>query len=271
MLLALSGLLPVNAQSSKKARRSPADSVLLSQSRDGDYMVCKYLVKHDAEDCSDFAVRYRINLSTISPNLDDNNKELADLKAFMDSVANDPMIHINSVSITGYASPDGVEESNRKLAYARAVTLKNYLENKYNISNRYKIDMEGVVEDWIACEKALNKSNVTGRDKALAIIRSYEPKADKQRSLKAMPVVWNYLKGDVLPKLRYADVEFAYNRDEVVETRTRVNRPKPVVQPVAENDNCCCCGAVITETETVVEDLSNGLIVEMGDVDIDWY
>lgn len=270
MLLALCGLMPVNAQRGMRTGKSAADSVLLSQSRDGDYMVCKYLIKHDSEDCSDFAVRYRINLSTMSPNLDDNNRELADLKLFMDSVANDPKIHINSVSITGYASPDGIEASNQKLAYARAVTLKNYLESKYNISNRYKVDMEGVVEDWTACEKALDRSNVSGRDKALAVIRGREPKAEKQRSLKAMPVVWTYLKGDVLPKLRYADVEFAYNRDEVVETRTRVNRPKPVVQPVADN-KCCCCGAVINENEMVVEDLSNGLIVEMDEVDVDWY
>ena len=269
MLLALASLPTVSAQSRRTTARSAADSVLLSQSLDGDYMVRKYLVKHDSPGNSDFAVRYRINLSTMSPNLDDNNRELAGMKAFMDSLAGDPMIHLNSVKITGYASPDGVEASNKKLAYARAVTLKEYLENRYDIIKRYDVGLEGIVEDWAACEKGLERSNVAGRDKALALIRGGATMVEKQRTLKSMPAVWDYLKVNVLPKLRYADVEFAYNRDEVVVTRTLVNKPKPA--PVVADNKCCCCGAVVTETETFVEDLTNGLIVEMDEVDVDWY
>lgn len=261
-----------DAQNNRRGGRYGVDSVLLSQSCDGDYMVCKYLVRHNSEGNSDFAVRYRINLSTMSPNLDDNNRELAQLKLFMDSLSRDSMIRVRTVEITGYASPDGVEASNQQLAHARAVTLKNYLDGKYNLSKRYNVAIEGVVENWDACDKALGKSNVAGRDKALAVIRSRESKAEKQRDLKAMPAVWNYLKADVLPTLRYADVEFGYNRDKVVVTRTRMNKPKPATRPVVQNDDrCCCCGAVVTETDTFVEDMTNGIIVEMDEVDVDFY
>lgn len=269
MLLALAGLLPASAQRSGRVmRNSSADSVLLSQYRDGDYVVCKYIVKHGGEDNNDFTVRYRINLATISHDLDENDRELANLKLFMDSIANDPTIHVKRVDIKGYASPDGVESSNLKLAYARAETLKNYLESRYGISNRYKVETDGFVEDWQACESALGKSNVAGRDKALAVIRGKEPQTDKQRALKAMPAVWNYLKGNVLPKLRYADVEFAFNRDEIVEVRRRVEHPKPADPPA---NLCRCCGEMITATDTFIEDKTNGLIVEMDDVGADWY
>lgn len=262
--------MPANAQKNGKSMRSGADSVLLSQSREGDYMVRKYLVKHNSQDNSDFTVRYRINLSTISPNLDGNNRELADLKLFMDSLANDPMLHLNAIEIAGYASPDGSEESNRKLAYARAEALKEYLESNYKISSRYAVKLDGVVESWEACEKDLAKSGIAERDKALAVIRSRSSQSEKQRALKSMNSVWNYLKNNVLPKLRYAEVEFAYNRDRVVETRTLERLPQPAVQPVAEAERCCCCGAEIFETEAVTKDRTNGLIVEMGEVDIDW-
>lgn len=245
--------------------------MLLSQTRNGDYIVSKYLIKHDRQDNSDFAVRYRINLATLSTTLDDNNKELAELKAFMDSLDNDSMIHVNSVEITGYASPDGVEASNQKLAYARAQTLRDYLDSKYNLSKDYTVKMQGVVENWSSCEKALGKSSVDGRDKALNIIRGNGTQLEKQRSLKAMPAVWNYLKANVLPKLRYADVEFGYNRDRIVEVRKPVSRPKPAEQPAVAQNRCCCCGEVITETDTIIEDLSNGIIFEMGEVDVDFY
>lgn len=277
-LLALAVTAVAGAQGTKNKVAMKADSVLLSQSREGDFTVCKYLVKHDNQDNSDFAVRYRINLSTLSPNLDDNNKELADLKRFMDSLSQDAMIHLNSIEITGYASPDGIEANNQKLAYARGMTLKNYLDEKYGVSKKYKkVSVEGTVENWKACEKALAASNVNGRDKALAVIRGTDTPAEKQRALKAMPAVWSYLKANVLPKLRYADVEFGYNRDEIVEVRTRTEKPKPAPQakavPVANTnkDKCCCCGAVVTENVTFVEDLTNGIIVEMDDVDVDWY
>lgn len=271
LLLGIAPTASLNAQNNRNMMRSYPDSVLLSQTREGDYIVKKYLVKHDVQGNSDFAVRYRINLSTMSPNLDGNDKELAELKNFMDSIGNNSMIHINSVEITGYASPDGVEASNQKLADARAATLKNYLDTKYNLSKNHNIRMQGVVENWSACEKALNNSTLAGRDKALAVIRGRETQVEKQRALKSMPAVWDYLKVNVLPKLRYADVEFRYNRDQVVETRTLVTPPKPAPQPVVADNRCCCCGEIITETETVIEDLTNGIIVEMDEVDVDFY
>ena len=73
------------ASDCRRGGRHCCDSVLLSQKRDGNYMVCKYLVKHDRN--NDFAVRYRINLSTMSPTSDGNGSELAALNAFMDSLA----------------------------------------------------------------------------------------------------------------------------------------------------------------------------------------
>lgn len=264
MLLATAGLSHVNAQSYKAKQ----DSVLLSQSHEGDFMVRKYLVKHNGEEGnSEFAVRYRINLATLSTNLDDNNRELAELKAFMDTLSNNPAIHVNRVEITGYASPDGVEASNQKLAYARAETLKNYLDEKYCLSRSYKIGMQGIVESWDACEQSLANSGIADRDKALAIIRSTVTKAEKQRRLKAMAGVWNFLKANTLPKLRYADVEFGYNRDKVVEVRTLINRPKPETRPVVTEKRCCCCGEIITDSEICIENLNTGLIVEMSDVD----
>lgn len=268
LALSLPLVWSAGAQSPKSQMKSASDSVLLSQWRDGDYEVRKYLVKRKGGD-SDFSVRYRINLSTLSPNLDDNNKELAELKLFMDSLRDDSTIRVSKVEITGYASPDGNEASNKKLAYARAETLKNYLESKYGVSGKYNVAMDGIVEEWNACDKALSSSNVSGKEKALAVIRGKEPRADKERSLRSMGAVWSYLKTSVLPKMRYADVEFAYNRDRIVETRTLIKKPKVVAVPVA-NDKCCCCGAVVTENLTFVEDLTNGLIVEMDEVDVDW-
>lgn len=267
---------PGTASDCRRGGRHCCDSVLLSQKRDGNYMVCKYLVKHDRN--NDFAVRYRINLSTMSPTSDGNGSELAALNAFMDSLARDTTMHIHSVTITGYASPDGVESSNLRLANARAVNFKNYLDNRYGLSKKYKVNIEAVVDDWDSCLAALDRSKIEDSERAAAIIRSRESRADKQRSLKSMPKVWNYLAADVLPPLRQADIEFYYGQDGIAETRTRVAETRPaettaVAQKPRQHENrcCCCCGEVITSNVTCVEDMTNGLIVEMDDVDVDFY
>lgn len=277
--LAVCGFNGAFAQRYKTVSRHSADTVLLSQKRDGNYTVRKYLIKNDCDCNSDFAVRYRINLSTLAPNADGNGQELAALNSFMDSLVRDTMMHVRSVTITGYASPDGVEASNRKLAHARAVDFKNYLDKRYGLSKRYAVNIEAVVDDWDSCAKGLGNSKIADRDQAMTIIRSNDTKAEKERRLKAMPGVWNYLAVNVLPPLRQADIEFDYSRDDITETRVYNAPPKAVVvadksrkhaDAQCNTDKCCCCGEVITDRMTYVEDLTNGLIVEMGTVDIDY-
>ena len=273
--LALCGFNSTYAQRYKTVSRQTTDTVLLSQRRDGNYTVRKYLIKNDRDCNSDFAVRYRINLSTLLPSADGNGKELAALSSFMDSLARDSTMHVHSITITGYASPDGVEASNKKLARARAVDFKNYLDQRYALSEicNCNINIEAVVDDWDACVNGLRNSNVIDRDRAVSVIRSNSTRVEKERSLKAMPAVWNYLSANVLPALRQADIEFDYSQDNITETRTWIEQPKPTPapsKPKPQANRCCCCGEIITDRMAIIEDLSNGLIVEMGAVDIDW-
>lgn len=285
MSLVLCGAVESFAQNrySKSTPRNTSsngcDSVLLSQRRDGNYMVRRYRVKHDCDRNNDFAVHYRINLSTMSPTLGGNSSELAALNAFMDSLTRDSLIHVHSVTITGYASPDGLEASNLRLAKARAADFRNYLDKKYGLSNKYNVNIEAVVDDWDSCLSALDKSKIEGSDKAAAIIRRKDGMAAKERELKSMPQVWNYLAANVLPPLRQADIEFEYGRDDIAETRVLVAEKRPAARPApatkpqpqpVQNDRCCCCGEDMNANIVVVDDMTNGLIVEMGAVDIDY-
>ncbi|MBP3482301.1 MAG: hypothetical protein J6K28_02780 [Alistipes sp.] len=278
--LALCGISDAVAQNARPVSKPASDTVLLSQSRDGDYMVRRYLVKSNGGCNSDFAVRYRINLSTMSPSLSDNGVELSALNAFIDSLATDSMMHVRSVTITGYASPDGTETANMKLAHARAADFKKYLDNKYGLSSKYDVRVDAVVDGWDSCIDGIEASNLAQRKDAVAIIRSNDDMSVKQRKLKSMKGVWNYLASNVLPPLRQADIEFDYGRDDIAETRVLVARPVPaapaatatlVSRPATTDKSACPCGCAEQVTSVVlVEDMTNGLIIEMGEVDIDY-
>ena len=95
-----------------------ADTVMLSEATDGDYIVRRFLVKRQGD--TDYSIRYQINLASLSAALDGNSRELDGLNAFVDNLMRDTLMHVKSVEITGYSSPDGPRAFNETLARNRA-------------------------------------------------------------------------------------------------------------------------------------------------------
>ena len=93
----------------------------------------------------------------------------------------------------------------------------------------------------------------------------------KEVKLKAMNDVWNYLTTKVLPTLRRADVVFDYGRDQIIEKKVMVAKPAPkqAVQPKPAN-NCPCGCEVMTESVLIIDDGSNGMIIDMNAVGVDY-
>lgn len=111
--LSLCVLPSVHAQTKSSVQAPAADTVMLSQSRDGDYVVSRYLVKHNSGMSADFMVYYPMNVSKMTPAFSGNAAQLSSLKTFMGTLAADSMMHVKSVTVTGYSSPDGVEAATR--------------------------------------------------------------------------------------------------------------------------------------------------------------
>ena len=57
-----------------------ADTVMLSETTDGDYLVRRFIIKRPGD--TDYSVRYQINLAKLSSTLDGNSRELGDLDDF---------------------------------------------------------------------------------------------------------------------------------------------------------------------------------------------
>ena len=79
-----------------------ADTVMLSEATDGDYIVRRFLVKRQGD--TDYSIRYQINLASLSAALDGNSRELDGLNAFVDNLMRDTLMNVKSVEITGYSS-----------------------------------------------------------------------------------------------------------------------------------------------------------------------
>lgn len=228
-------------------------SILLTESVDGSHLVRKYLVRNTGD--AAYEVRYRIDAAQLSSDLSDNSQELSDLDAFIGSLPNDELRSIRRIVVTGYASPDGTQQLNERLARRRAEDFVAYLDNKYELTKNYGIVVEAQIATWDDVRELVAASDAPQRDAMLKVLDSDRSDAAKQAALKRQPAVWKYLASDVLPSMRRVDLGIEYAQDRIVELRTRLPRPKPQPAPQPAPRKKCCC--------TAVDDGSTGMIVEI--------
>lgn len=230
------------------------DTVLLSETVDGNYRVRRYRIERAGD--ADYSVLYRINVSTLAPKMGKNGEELDALNRFAQSLVQDTARQVRRVVVTGYSSPDGPRAFNERLAKARMQNFLNYVNGKYDLSNRYDVKSTWVAEDWEGCRLAVEQSSIPQKQEVLAILNGNDGPDDKEARLKRMPAVWEYMKVHILPPLRRAEVEVQYGSGTVFEQRTMIERPRcePVVEP--RKNECDPCDLIVDENIT-------GIIVEM--------
>lgn len=250
------------AQTRSTMSAPKADSVMLSETTDGDYLVRRYMVRSDSD--TDYTLRYKISTSTISTNFDGNPAEIKGLDNFIGSMDNDSLMHVRAITITGYASPDGPLALNQRLAKGRAQSLKAYVDKKYGLSKKYEISTSSEASDWNAAREAISRSNVPHKQEVLNIIDQRDAAPAIEQRLKAMPAeVWTYLAEQILPPMRYAEIVISYAEGRIVEQRTLIPQPEVIIVEEVEEicDPCACID---------VEESINGIIVEMPDVPVDF-
>lgn len=91
-------------------------------------------------------LNFRINKWDIVKDLGNNTNELATIKQTLDLVKNDPDVTITSITLHGYASPDGSYANNNKLSRNRTQALYNYLLKTYPIDKKL-FKVESTAED----------------------------------------------------------------------------------------------------------------------------
>ncbi|MEG2366089.1 MAG: hypothetical protein RSB29_04960 [Alistipes sp.] len=248
----------VGATAQNSATAPKTDTVILSKTIDGNYKVCRYVVRSESDE--GYALHFKINTAQLTPQLDGNNAQMEALAAFLGAADRDSLMHVRAVTITGYASPDGVVAQNNQLAARRAQSLMAYVDQKFGLSKRYKVTTAAVASDWSAARAAIAASEIPHKQQVLTIIDQRDAAPAKEHKLKAMPTSWRYLTAHILPPMRYADVMIDYTRGQLVVQRTLITQPQ-AAPVVVQKQGCCCVGYVVDDM---------GVVVEMRDVDVDF-
>lgn len=181
-------------------------------------------------------IDFPVGKTEIYPDYRSNATELAKIRATIDTVRNDADVTIRSLSIHGYASPEGPYELNQKLAHGRTEALKSYVDNLYHFAPG-QIATESTPEDWAGLRSWLEQSSLPDAQAIIAIIDSpREPDALEWVIKSQYPETYAYLKENVYPSLRHSDyrIEYTVRTYTSVDEIVRIARTHPQHLSLAE-------------------------------------
>ena len=155
-------------------------------------------------------VNFRVNKTDIVPDYMNNTVELRKILNSIDSVRLNKDATVDTIRLTGYASPEGPYKNNVRLAEGRTEAVRDYVKQLYDFPARVYFT-NSVPEDWDGLREYVAKSNLADRDAILAFIDERTPIEDRNDRLRALfPQSYRFLLENEYPWLRHTDYYIHY-------------------------------------------------------------
>lgn len=160
-------------------------------------------------------IDFPVNRTEINADYRNNAVELAKIAKTIDNVRSDKDVTISSISIKGFASPEGAYANNERLAKGRTESLVKYVDDLYKFPSSVKLMSDWEAEDWNGLKAYLEKSEVPGKAGIIDIIDSTLLPDEKESKIKkSYPADYAWLLANVFPGLRHSDYVIEYTIKE---------------------------------------------------------
>lgn len=156
------------------------------------------------------------------------SEDMKNLKAAIKDANDAERKEINKIEVAGYASPDGAEDLNEKLAQNRQKAAANFLnkdlkKNKVNAS----IESNITAEDWEGFQAAVLNSNMQDKDLVLKVLAMYSDPEEREKQIKNLSAVYTTIKDEILPTLR---------RSRLILTTDLIGKSDDEIRELVAND-----------------------------------
>lgn len=174
-------------------------------------------------------LNYVVGRWDLLPNFENNAAELAKVDKIIKELQDDDDLTITDFTISGYASPEDLQERNMLLSQRRAETFATHIEKRYGY-NRDQFKVEWFGEDWEGLREAVNASSLPNKEDILTIIDT-EPNMDARDALLTAldnGATYSRLLREYYPPLRRNQYHISFvSRPFSVEEAARVLETRP--------------------------------------------
>lgn len=112
-------------------------------------------------------------------------------------------LEMKGLEISSYASPDGKEELNEKLAGDRDKASKKYIEKELKkLKAEVTINSKFTAEDWDGFQKLMEESDIQDKQLILRVLSMYSDSEQREKEIKNLSAAFKVIADEILPQLR---------------------------------------------------------------------
>ena len=175
------------------------------------------------------------------------SQEMKDLHAAIKDADTTANKAINKLEVAGYASPDGKEDLNAKLADARQAKAEKYLQKQLKKAKvNASIESNVTAEDWAGFQAAMEASNIQDKELVLRVLSMYTDPEEREAQIKNLSVVFKTIAEEVLPELR---------RSRLILTTDLIGKSDEEIATLAKNDPAALNVEELLYAATLTNDL----------------
>ena len=172
-------------------------------------------------------IRFLIQQTTLR-NSELKSQEMKDLHAAIKDADAAENKAINKIEVAGYASPDGEQGLNEKLADKRQANAEKYLAKQLKKAKvNAEIESNVTAEDWAGFQKAMEASNIQDKELVLRVLSMYTDPEERETQIKNLSAVYKTIADEILPALR---------RSRLILTTDLIGKSDEEIAALAKND-----------------------------------
>lgn len=110
---------------------------------------------------------------------------------------------LSNIEVKAYASPDGGEKLNDKLAAKRQNVSEDYVKKQLkNLKVSANVGGQYTAQDWEGFKQLVSASNIQDKDVILRVLSMYQDPEEREQQIKNMSAGFRELADGILPELR---------------------------------------------------------------------
>ena len=132
-----------------------------------------------------------------------NTREIQSLVRRLSEASWEENQRVSQVDIFGYASPEGPQALNARLAEERERNSMNFINRELRkLQENPTIHSRNTAEDWEGFKALMEKSNIQDKELILRVLSMYSDSETREREIRNMAQTFTQIADEILPQLR---------------------------------------------------------------------